>query len=49
VIFGVAEISVSFNHGGGKEWWGGFVVCDTNTNGKKIVPTSIYFYARKKI
>jgi hypothetical protein len=22
VTFGVAEISVSFNHGGGGEWWG---------------------------
>jgi hypothetical protein len=37
VTFGVAEISVSFNHGGGGEWWGGFVVCDTNTYGKKFL------------
>ncbi len=45
--FGVAEISVSFNHGGGGEWWGDFVVCDTNTYGKKIVPTCIDSYVRK--
>ncbi len=31
MIFGLAEIPVSLNHGGGGEWWGGFVVCDTNT------------------
>jgi hypothetical protein len=30
MMFGVAEISVIFNHGGGGEWWKGFVVCDTN-------------------
>jgi hypothetical protein len=47
VTFGVAEISVSFNHGSGGEWWGGFVVCDTNTYGTKIIPMCIDSYVRK--